>query len=256
MKIKQEVLEVLSTLTFDEKVARLPEGQLDRKLYLAVAKVVKEMGGKWNRKAQGFLFTEEAAPLFDNVLNTGEVTTRREVGFFQTPSPLVQQLLEVAEVKEGDLVVEPSAGEGRIVEQLLEKGCRVCAVERDDARRSQLQKSFASNGRCSIPAVQDFLDLEIGGFQADAVVMNPPFTKCGKGDHLDHVLHALNLLGSGGTLVSVLPSSVMWRQDKRHHLFRETIAKMDSEIINLPEDAFKSEGTSVRTVILKVRKPL
>jgi hypothetical protein len=87
------------------------------------------------------------------------------------------------------------------------------------------------------------------------VVMNPPFKRCGLGDHLDHVRWAFNQLGDEGVLVSVLPAGVIFRQDTRHKEFRAWCASQyQHRFQDLPAAAFKASGTMVRTVLLKLEK--
>ena len=55
MKIDKSVVEVLKTSEFDGSLLRLP-GQLERKLYEHVAKVLKSIGGKWTSAKKAFVF--------------------------------------------------------------------------------------------------------------------------------------------------------------------------------------------------------
>ena len=91
MKVKQSVLEVLSAAVCRGKELELT-GQLDRKLYLDTNNVLEACGGKWNRKAKAHVFGEEAQPLIDTVIVTGEVRTHREDGWFPTPPDLADRL--------------------------------------------------------------------------------------------------------------------------------------------------------------------
>ena len=49
-------LEVLKQCRVEGNNAFLPDIQLDRKLYVKVAKRLDLIGGKWNRKIKGFVF--------------------------------------------------------------------------------------------------------------------------------------------------------------------------------------------------------
>lgn len=262
MKIRDEVLAVLSGMTFNGNRATI-EQQLDRKLYLEVDKMLKACGGKWNRGAKAHVFDGEAASLIDAVIVSGEVTTDREIGFFETPPELAAELCVMADVHEGHTCLEPSAGKGRIVEAM--GACRpraIAMVEFDIGRWSYLDSEIFPwlRQRCPELTVQgtraDFvacgrsLTCDIGPI--DRVVMNPPFTKVGIGDHLDHVLHAFEMLKPGGVLVSVLPNSVVFRQDRRHASFRAWVEQEHGTIEPLPDGSFKESGTDVRTVVLKI----
>lgn len=73
-KIPENVLDVLGMCRTEGNVLYLPDGQLDRKLYMAVNKVLENMGGKWNRKAKGHVFANgDPAEMLEVVLLTQEV---------------------------------------------------------------------------------------------------------------------------------------------------------------------------------------
>jgi hypothetical protein len=82
--------------------------------------------------------------------------------------------------------------------------------------------------------------------------MNPPFA--GQAD-IEHVTHALNFLKPGGKLVAIMSAGVTFRQDRKAADFRALIWGMGGTIEELPEDAFKQSGTSVRTVLVEVCPP-
>lgn len=258
MQISNEVLGVLSSLEISGNTITMPK--LERGLYLKVDQVLQAMGGKWNKKMKAHIFSGEPAPLVEQVLALGEVTTHKDLGFFRTPPALAHRLVQMADVRPGHVVLEPSAGDGAIVEALVAVEASVVCVERDKGRRMGLFSRVALDWltvTISLPpldvADDDFMEYRpIEPF--DRVVMNPPFLKVGLGDHLDHVRHAFGMLVPGGVLVSVLPAGVMFRQDRRHREFLEwTLA--GSSIQALPDGSFKASGTSVRTVVLRLVKP-
>lgn len=282
MKIDQDVLAVLSGLEIRGNAVSMRK--LERSLYLQVDKVLTALGGKWNRGAQAHTFTGDPTTAIELVLVTGEVTTAKDIGFFPTPAPLARQLVELAEVKPGMTCLEPSAGTGRIVDALVVAGAVVVAIERDDKMREALQKRAgnsviddreAPHGFFVVANREsDFMECllvdqtadgehAIAGFSStarfDRVVMNPPFIKSGKGDHIDHVRHAFDMLKPGGVLVSVLPSGVLFRQDRRHAEFRAWAFDLSGRpgsplapLAPLPEGSFKESGTMVNTCTLKL----
>lgn len=274
MRVSEQVLAILSNqLSYSGNSVAI-EGQLERKLYVDVNKVLEACGLEWNRKAKAHIGTgsQAVAELIALVIATGEIMTAKDLGFFPTPPDLASQLVEIAEVKRGDHVLEPSAGEGAIAMALLRRGTYVHCVERDRKRRTRLlaclsdllgdlryaASSFRgggyeiANGEPLDDRQDDFMDFEPED-PFDAVVMNPPFFKVGKGDHIDHVYHALECVRDGGVVVSVMPSGIEFRQDKRHTTFRERMQKFGT-ITPLPEGSFKSSGTGVNTCVVKVRR--
>src|SRR5580692_5482458 len=136
MNIDSAVLDVLSNASMDGNSLKLT-GQLDRPLYVATNKVLEAAGGKWNRKAQAHIFEGDAAEIMDQIILTGKVTNKKqELGFFPTPPDVVNRLIELAEISNGDSILEPSAGNGAIL-RVLRQMCplnSITAVEIDESR--------------------------------------------------------------------------------------------------------------------------
>jgi hypothetical protein len=262
MNVSNEVLAVLGEMEFEGTLARFPAalGQLDRKLYQATDKVLQACGGKWNRARKGHIFTNgsDARALVELVLTTGTVQTNADLGFFPTPPLLARDLVELADVKPGMRCLEPSAGEGAIVLALQEAGGIVTAIERDQKRRLYLLEHVLKSRDTLVDYCDDFMKFATLGNPStekpfDRAVMNPAFLKCGLGDHINHVKHAYSLLADDGILVSVMPASIRFRDDKRHREFRSWFSSR-GDIEDLPDDSFRESGTRVRTCTLRLVK--
>lgn len=279
MRISADVLDVLENKLSYTEDAIVIQGALDRKLYVAVDQVLKACGGAWNRRAKAHLFgSTNPKTLIELAIETGEVVTAKDLDFFATPPKLAEQLASMADVRPGHLVLEPSAGDGAIVEAILNRGAAVIAVEYDPARRAKIiaraaewlhrqavarESADISTIECSVydgtrATVTDFMQVEPVE-PVDRVVMNPPFSRIGLGDCFDHVKHAWSFLSKGGVLVSVLPSSALWRESKRFEGFRKWCmlnASGDDKrlMAPLPSGSFKESGTNVDTCVLKLTK--
>lgn len=168
--------------------------------------------------------------------------------FFPTPDPLAQRLVKLAGVKPGMSVLEPSAGTGCIAAAAAAAGGNVVCVE----IQSKFIPGLKAAGYIVVPG--DFLTLdwpENAALQYDAVVMNPPFSKC---QDVRHISHAWGFLKPGGTLVSVASSGTKFRSDKLTQEFRSWVNELRGEIIDLPDGSFSESGTEVSTIIIKLRK--
>lgn len=245
MKISENVMNVLirSTVDEDSNLLFLPNEQLDRKLYVEVNKCLESIGGKWNKKLKGHLFDHNPSEDLDELLNTGEWTDKKkEYQFFPTPKEIVRQMISLAEIKNADVLLEPSAGQGNILEWFPKENPYV-AVELMGENCSVLKKKGYS------VAEADFLSLE--NLNVDKIIMNPPFTK-----HQDvkHVFHAWKMLSKGGRLVSIISESPFFRQDKISIEFREWIDENNVNVIDLDSGAFKESGTMVKTRIIVAEK--
>ncbi|MGW2725535.1 methyltransferase [Streptomyces sp. NPDC001492] len=246
MKVPTSVLEVLDRAQTDGPRLVLT-GTLDRKLYLDTAKVLEAAGGKWSRKERAHLFDGDAAEAIEPVILTGEVvSTKQQFGYFPTPTPVVQQLIDLAELKAGMELLEPSAGRGAIAAAVAAEGCVVDCIEVQESNASVIFDA----GYANLVLVRDFLATEPGtGY--DRVVMNPPFARQ---DDIRHVLHAHRFLKPGGLLVAVMSNGVTFRDTPLTRQFRSLLEAEGGQIHPLPEGAFKETGTGVHTVIAVIPK--
>lgn len=246
MKVPTSVLEVLDRAETDGPRLVLT-GTLDRKLYLDTAKVLEAAGGKWSRKERAHLFDGHAIDAIEQVILTGEVvSTKQQFGYFPTPAPVVQQLIDLAELAPGMTVLEPSAGQGAIASAIAAEGCVVDCIEVQDANATVIFDA----GYANLVLVRDFLTTEPGtGY--DRVVMNPPFARQ---DDIRHVMHAHRFLKDDGLLVAVMSNGVAFRNTPLTREFQELLAATGGALHSLPDGAFKESGTGVNTVIAVIPK--
>jgi predicted RNA methylase len=256
MQIQTDVLQVLSTVSIDGNLARITAGDLDLRLYQRVDKVLQALGGKWDRRQRAHVFPDSPSQRFELALATAEVTTDQELSWFPTPDKVADQVVKLAQIEDRHEVLEPSAGRGALLEAIARSGKKpnVALIEFDDCRRGYLLGLVGPSCRITVKN-GDFLAVKFM-HDFDRVVMNPPFCKVGRGDHLDHVRRAFELLvfGRDARLVAVLPRSITFRQDRRHIEFRTWYEQLGGEVSTLPEGAFKESGTGVHAVILVLVK--
>ena len=167
---------------------------------------------------------------------------------FPTPEDLAGRMAEIADVRAGSGVLEPSAGTGVLVRAAQARGANVQAVE-VNAKLAEILNRTTST-LCA-----DFLTCRpghtgLGSF--DAVLMNPPFAD---GADCDHVRHACAFLKPGGTLVAVMGASTKTRENYATVAFRAFLAEHGGTIEDLPDGTFEASGTGVRTVLVVVRAP-
>jgi predicted RNA methylase len=252
VKIDDEVLGVLSRMTFTEKEGRIEDGQLDRKLYLKLAKLLKEMGGVWKGgKVSAHLFDRDPRDMVETTLLTGEICTSSEMGFFPTPVLVANKVVDIARpyLRPNARVLEPSAGEGNLALH-CPVGVDLTLVEIDPRRTKTLREKFEGTAFTHRVLEMDFLEMkpeEHAPF--DVIIMNPPF---GKGQDVTHVLHALKFLAEGGRLVSIMASGVTFREDRRYKEFRALLDDRGASVSHNPERSFWLSGTNVNTITVTI----
>ena len=183
-------------------------------------------------------------------------------GFFPTPAPVVERMLDAAGVDYTAQEVqakrynflEPSAGMGSIAEPLrdyvqLHGGGLVCVEQSPQLCEILRAKGLGSDPGCTVVCV-DFLEsdeMERQGIRAqfDRILMNPPFEK---GADVVHVRRALGNLAAGGILVALMTPR------GAETMAEEAYGNIDVE--QLPPgsftgvDAFRQTGVSVAMVTI------
>lgn len=167
----------------------------------------------------------------------------KDLQFYWTPPDVIDTVLYKADIYKPSQysgtpaalrVLEPSCGDGRILDEIRARGSRGLGIEVHAGRAAEAR----AKGHAVVTA--NFLE-QPPTADFDAVVMNPPFA----GRHyIKHVNHALKFLKPGGTLVSILPATA-------HYDHKE----LKGEWSDLPPGSFSEAGTNVPTGILKIRKP-
>lgn len=177
-----------------------------------------------------------------------ELTQSKIDGFFPTPKKIVEEMLVEAAIEPGMKVLEPSAGKGNIalaIKEELQDG-QLDVVEYN-SRLSDYLKELDLN-----VVADDFLTYE--GELYDRIVMNPPFEK---GQDIDHVMHAYELLSPGGRIVAITSEGPFFRSDKKSTAFREWLEELGAVSEKLPDNTFKDSerSTGVATRMLIIDKP-
>ncbi|MGE0409933.1 MAG: strawberry notch-like NTP hydrolase domain-containing protein, partial [Amphiplicatus sp.] len=126
---------------------------------------------------------------------------------FSTPVPYAYAAFLAAEIGEGDLVLEPSAGHGGLAVFARVAGARLLLNEIDPLRREMLKDLFKGDVHGEDAAQID--DLLPALDRPSVVLMNPPFSESvTRGPHQTeaaaHVWSAMKRLAPGGRLVAIV----------------------------------------------------
>lgn len=175
-----------------------------------------------------------------------QLTNAKIEGFFPTPKPLVDRMVEEADIQPGETVIEPSAGKGNIADVIKEQypDNPLDVVEWN----ASLNELLGEKGHNVVGT--DFLQTSR---TYDKIIMNPPFEK---GQDIDHIRHAYSLLNDGGRLVCIMSEGPFFRNDKKSTDFREWLDEVGGVSEQLPEGTFKSSerSTGVNTRIVVIDK--
>ncbi len=191
-------------------------------------------------KAKTFYFAQQK--------NTKRRDQREGVDYFATPEPVGFKMVDWANIRGGDKVLEPSAGHGAIA-RFFPAQSDVTMVEPsyDLSQRAALAQG---NARIINGTFEDLARTN----KYDAIVMNPPYGSGGK-TAIEHLAKAAQHLREGGRVVALIPRGGM--ADRRLAEFREsTGASTLHEVatIQMPTSTFERAGTSVATQVVIFEK--
>lgn len=158
----------------------------------------------------------------------------KDLQYYPTPRAVAERLAADVYVRDGERVLEPSCGCGRLMDALRSSGAKdILGIEVDPIRAA------AAEAKGHRVQIANFLEtVPVPAF--DHVVMNPPFY--GK-HYAKHVEHALRYLKPGGVLRAILPATARYDHDLLKGDWRD-----------LPVGSFSESGTNVNTCILTIRQ--
>jgi hypothetical protein len=216
------------------------EGKGGKEKDRAAAKAVTEMD-----KARSYYYAQQQ--------KNARTKSAEGTDYFATPEPVGLVMTRLVDAKEGEKMLEPSAGHGAIARWF-----------RPDAERTAIEPSSELNSRLALVFQdgdikrQNFEELNIIN-KYDAIVMNPPFGTAGK-TAIDHVAKAFGHLREGGRIVALIPEGQAIKRLEQFLYGKDAKDKMlnpDAHLImsiNLPDVTFKRAGTGVRTRIVVIEK--
>lgn len=271
--ISDEAAEVLRRGLWNGRVFMLPAGKIERDLYVKIDKALRALGGKWNKGVRGHVFEQDAASALMQALNEGSIVDqKRTLEQFFTPADLAARMVDALDIREGTHVLEPSAGNGRLIWEALERGALVTAVELDADHCAGLIHETRERQKHGDLFVfnADFIEwTPASPHPIDVVIMNPPFS--GNQD-IRHVQQALRWLRPGGKLAAIMSPHFTFARDAASEDFRELIGYpspprsaqlgmdppaeriAEASVQLLPAGTFKASGTNVSAVLVLIEK--
>jgi len=252
----------LSKCIIKRNILYLPpisEGALQN--YPEVKSALQKAGGKYSKNS--FVFPSEAQPLINRLMGGDNVNIKKQFQFFATPDKLADTLVKRAKIKEGDLVLEPSAGHGAIIKALYRAFPRNMTGPNDtpcvtvDYCELMPENISVLSQLCHNKHKHSFMGDDFLKFNParsyDKIIANPPFSK---NQDIDHIEKMYSLLKPGGTIVTIASLHWMNSSNKKETLFREWLFSIGTHIDNIGKEVFKESGTNVATCILTINKPL
>ena len=215
--------------------------------YNEVRTALLNAGAKYKRNT--FVFPNDAQPYIDRLMGGDKVNIKQEFQFFGTPAKLADELVSRADVKKNHKILEPSAGQGAIVDAIVREvpSIWVDCCELMDINANILAKHSNVHFIC-----EDFLKMpkQYDGYY-DRIIANPPFNK---NQDIDHIRKMFECLKKGGRLVSIASKSWSFGSQKKQVAFREWLDEVGATTEEIENGAFKESGTTVGGFIIVIDK--
>lgn len=196
---------------------------------------------------------------YANQKKTSKNKAREGIDYYPTPEPIGYKMIEFADIKSGDSVLEPSAGHGAIA-RFFPEDTKNVAIEPSSELANTIRLRFNKNGRVIESTFENY-DVHN---KFNEIVMNPPYGTAAK-TAMEHLEKAFNHLRDGGRIVALLPAgnSMGKRLDKWLNGVPNAKTKAEREgekravimkKIELPSVTFERAGTKVVTDIYIIDK--
>lgn len=169
----------------------------DKHARAEAARVFEAIGGVLIEKGL-YQFDYDPREVLDDIVASGCIPDHKSHQFYPTPVELAQKAVELAEIGNLHVCLEPSAGIGGLAD-FMPKDRTIC-VEVSELHCSILKaKGFKVDQA-------DFLSWKspIAPLTFDRVILNPPFDR---GQWQAHLEEAASMVTAGGRLVAILPTS-------------------------------------------------
>lgn len=223
-------------------VDKLADSEYDRlKPYIEV------MGGHWREKVSGFVFIKK------HIKKTNKLNWQEAWQYFPTPKSVAERVIQLSEIEEYKgtaRILEPSAGTGNLLDCIpnsVEYTAFVVEPEENNAIILE-DKGFNVYKDTFERFYNEYKDIDTG---ITHVIMNPPFSI---GRDMSHTRLAYEMLQRGGVLVSIISENSLYYDKEETKQFNKWLKEVNAYIETVPMGAFKDSGTTIDTVIIKIKK--
>lgn len=218
---------------------KLPFEKLEN--YADLRKALLNCGAVY--KNSSFIFNSNPQPFINRLMNNENVNIKKEYQFFATSENVAKMLLNRINFFDGAKVLEPSAGQGGILDYLPKNiSLDVHCIELMSENAQILRNKGYSVDECN------FLDVN-GKNDFDIIVANPPFSK---NQDIDHFMHMRTHLKENGQMAVITSPHFIFSNDKKSVAFRKYLDENNACYEEIEAGEFKSSGTNIKTMLITI----
>lgn len=171
--------------------------------------------------------------------------------FYPTPQKLIEKMTRHITWSEVRDVLEPSAGDGRVVDYIKQYECVHREIEVDMVEINPTLRNVLKGKGYHVVA-DDFLTFHTFK-KYDLIIMNPPFA-----DGHKHLLHAMELMRYGGRIICVLNAETI--KNPYSNSRRDLVDKLDEldASVEYFQEVFVNADvpTDVEVALIEIEMPL
>lgn len=240
--------QIINDCTVKNNVVILPDVQLDRKDYEQVKKKLEGIGGKWKGgKIKGFVFSSDPTNLLNQIQSGEKINLKKDFQFFRTPDHIANKMVQLANIKFDNKILEPSAGDGSIINAIRRAGFigSIDYCELMENNRLILEKQE------NIVLVENDFLLYPSWEEYDRIIANPPFSN---NQDIDHIMKMYHALKDDGIIVSICSTHYVLSNNKKETEFRDFLDRKAISIEDIEPGEFKESGTMIATKLIVIEK--
>ncbi len=196
----------------------------------------------------GFIFNEDPTELLEQIANGENRNLKKEFQFFATPKELADELVSYSNIKDSHKILEPSAGQGAIIDAIRRK---IPNVPVDCFELMPLNQTFLKKIEGVNILGSDFLTETSFRAEYNTIIANPPFSK---NQDIDHIYRMYEVCKKGGRIVTIASKHWQMSNNKKEVQFKNWINEIGAEVIEIEAGKFKESGTAIATVIIIINK--
>lgn len=225
-----------------EPIDKLTDSEYDR-----LKPYIETMGGHWRERVHGFVFVKK------HLRKTNKLNWQEAWQYFPTPKSVAERVIQLSEIEEYKgtaRVLEPSAGTGNLLDCIPNSvDYTAFVVEPEENNAIILEdKGFNVYKDSFEKFYNEYKDINT---DITHVIMNPPFSL---GRDISHTRLAYEMLQSGGILVSIISENSLYYNKEETKQFNKWLEEVNAYIEPVSIGAFKDSGTTIDTVIIKIKK--
>jgi len=243
-------IQILIEAKVEGNIIKLAEVDIEEKKLNKLRNRLNKVGGRWNKKLNGFVFRKDPTETLKNLISDNPSTSIPRFHHKQMPHSIAYKLVSLAELFFDDKVLVIDSNDSpifrcikRVQPDLTFDFCEIDTTATGNGLTDPKVRKVSTN-------LQEYQPGEI----YDIVLAKPPLLK---NVDIDYIFHMYKLLKPGGRMVTI--ATTYWEEDvltQKQSKFKFWLTEKSAKIKHLPQGTFKSREVNIPTCIISLDKPV